>query len=37
MYMQKEKIKALIWKAFKISFRHLIGVKIESCFLCGHL
>ena len=37
IYMQKEKIRALIWKAFEISFRYLIFVKTESCFLCGHL
>ena len=31
MYMQKEKIRALIWKAFEIDlFRYVIFVKIES-------
>ena len=37
MYMQKEKIEALIWKAFIISFRYPIFVKVEPCFLCGYL
>ena len=35
MCMQKEKIRALIWKAFEISFRYLIFVTIESCFFAG--
>ena len=37
MYMQIDKIRALIWKTFKVGFRYLTFVKIESCFLRGHL
>ena len=37
MYMSKEKMVTLIWKAFEITFRYLIFVKNESWFLCGHL
>ena len=33
--MQKEKIRALIWKAFEISFRYLLFVKIDLAFCLG--
>ena len=37
MYMQKEKHQTSDLKALEIGFGYLIFVKIESCFMCGHL